>query len=109
MVSPFTIGPSMPAPVDTVWLSSHARRECFALQFFEQHFIFDWMWGVEGVGENLSDRLHSLRATMVCTGYYAVVLVALLLTGSFMIQLIMCAAMRDLPMHTTDDVGYAKI
>ena len=49
VVSPFTIGPSMYAPVDTVWLSSHARHECFALQFFEQHFIFDWMWGVEGV------------------------------------------------------------
>ena len=42
------------------------------------------------------------------TGGYAFLLVALLLTGSFMIQLIMCAAMRDLPMHTTDDVGYAK-
>ena len=99
MVSPFTIGPSMPAPVDTVWLSSHARRECFALQFFEWHFIFDWMWGVEGVGPPVSAHI-SLTVFFrfaLCTGCYAVVLVALLLTGSFMIQLIMCAAMRDLP------------
>ena len=95
----FTIGPSMYAPVDTVWLSSHARRECFALQFFEQHFIFDWMWGVEGVGPPVPAKVSLIVFIRfaLCTGCYAVVLVALLLTGSFMIQLIMCAAMRDLP------------
>ena len=78
---------------------SHALDRCFALQFFEWHFIFDWMWGVEGVGPPVSAHI-SLTVFIrfaLCTGCYAVVLVALLLTGSFMIQLIMCAAMRDLP------------
>ena len=69
------------------------------------------MWGVEGVGPPVSAHI-SLTVFIrfaLCTGCYAVVLVALLLTGSFMIQLIMCAAMRDLPVHTTDDAGSAKI
>ena len=74
------------------------------------------MWGVEGVGPPVPAHI-SLTVFIrfaLCTGGYAVVLVALLLTGSFMIQLIMCAAMRDLPIAVrtplcTDDVGYAKV
>ena len=99
MVSPFRINPSSPAPVVSTWLSSHARRECFALKFFEWHFIFDWMWGFDFVGPPVPAHISLTVSTRFAhwTGVYMRGLVALFLIGSFTIMLIMCVAMRDLP------------